>query len=100
MSFLSSALVQAPACAWLLLFQFHQANAGDRFYLAERFNGGSHLPVILRVNLDDSQRLALGHALRAGRPAQREVRNIQGVFAQNGSDAPNYAGHVVVARSE
>src|ERR1039458_9787479 len=89
--------MQAPACAWLLLFQFHQANAGDRLYLAERFDGGRRVPVILRVDLDDSQRLALGHALRSGRPAQREVRNIQGVLAQNGSDAPNYAGHVVVA---
>src|SRR5260370_3915629 len=81
--------------------KFDEADAGDGFYLAQGFNGGGCGGGRGDVDLDDGDGLALGDALRAGScsgcAAESEVGDVDGVLAEDGADAADDAGDVVVA---
>ncbi len=49
------------------------------------------------IDLYDGKSLPLRNALRAGGAAEGEVGDVDGVLAEDGADAADYAGDVVVA---
>src|SRR5258705_11340779 len=81
--------------------EFDETNAGDGFYLAQRFDGRGCGGGRGYVDLDDGDSLALGDALSAGGcsgcAAEGEVGDVDRVFAEDGADAANDAGDIVVA---
>ena len=77
--------------------EFDEADAGDSFDLAKGFDGGVGRCGVGDVDLHDGQGLTLWDALRAGGTAESEVGDVDCVLAEDGSDAADYAGDIVVA---
>ena len=80
--------------------QVDEADAGDGLDFAEGLDGGGGVGGVLDVDLDDGEGLALGDALGAGGAAEGEVGDVDGVLAEDGADADDDAGDVVVADGE
>src|SRR4051794_11005667 len=83
--------------------EFDEADAGYGFDLAQGFDGGVGGGGVRDVDLDDGEGLSLRDALGTGGAggigcaAESEVGDVDGVVAENGADAADYAGNVVVA---
>src|SRR5258705_632726 len=81
--------------------EFDEADAGDGFCLAQGFDGRGCGGGGGYVDLDDGDSLALGDALSAGGcsgcAAECEVGDVDRVLAEDGADAADDAGYVVVA---
>src|SRR5438876_7998538 len=83
--------------------EFDEADACDGFDLAEGFDGGAGGGGVGDVDLDDGEGLSLWDALGAGgagwiySAAQGEVGDVDGVLSEDGADAADDAGDVVVA---
>ena len=95
---LRAAIAVRRSC--LRLSQLDQAHADDGLNLAQRFDGGVGVACALDIDLDQRQRLPLRDALRADGAAEREVRDVQRMLAQDGPDAADDPGNVVVAENQ
>ena len=85
--------------------ELDETDAGDGFDLAEGFNGGGGGGCFGDVDLDYGEGLALGDALRCGPgrvsgAAEGEVGDVEAVLAEDGADATDDAGDVVVANGD
>ncbi len=78
----------------------HQPHALDRVDRAQSIHRGALGLRIRRVDLDHGERMTLRHTAAAHRAAQREVRDVDLVVAQDRADAADHAGHILVAHAE
>jgi len=81
----------------LELAEFDEADVGDGFDLAQGFDGCVRNGCVGDVDLHNGEGLALGNALGARGSAQSEVGDVDAVIAEDGADAADDAGDVMVA---
>src|SRR5271156_5156177 len=91
---------QASSVRGALKFsEFDESNAGDGFYFAQSIDGCGGGGGFGNIDLNNGEGLAVGYALALSgvRAAQSEVGDVDRVFAEDGADATDDAGDVVVA---